>query len=81
MSRSTATLAALLLAAGVASAQPRVPDIVLVNGERWNATAEEGHLEEGAHVLVTSVNGLQVTVKRDPASLKLLPAGPVQPEA
>ena len=58
-----------------------MPDgIVLVNGERWNATAEEGHLEEGAQVLVTRVNGLKVTVKRDPASLKLLPPAPVVSE-
>jgi membrane-bound serine protease (ClpP class) len=64
----------LLGSAGVARTELVPGGIVLVNGERWNATAEEGHLEEGARVLVTSVDGLSVTVKRDPASLKLLPA-------
>jgi membrane-bound serine protease (ClpP class) len=73
--RMPATQAPQLLgSAGVARTELVPGGIVLVNGERWNATAEEGHLEEGARVLVTSVDGLSVTVKRDPASLKLLPA-------
>jgi membrane-bound serine protease (ClpP class) len=66
----------LLGSAGVTRTELMPDGIVLVNGERWNATAEEGHLEEGAQVLVTRVEGLKVTVKRDPSSLKLLPPPP-----
>lgn len=79
--RMPATTAPQLVGSPGITRTELVPDgIVLVNGERWNATAEEGHLEEGAQVLVTRVHGLKVTVKRDPASVKLLPPAPVASE-
>jgi membrane-bound serine protease (ClpP class) len=48
---------------------------VTVAGERWEATAEDPPIEEDAAVVVTSAAGLRLIVKRDPASIKLLPAG------
>jgi membrane-bound serine protease (ClpP class) len=79
--RMPATQAPQLLGSAGVTRTELIPDgIVLVNGERWNATAEEGHLEEGAQVLVTRVEGLKVTVKRDPSSLKLLPPAPAATE-
>jgi membrane-bound serine protease (ClpP class) len=46
---------------------------VYILGERWEATAEDPPLEEGTPIIVTRVEGLHLTVKRDPASIKLLP--------
>jgi membrane-bound serine protease (ClpP class) len=54
--------------------------IVYVKGERWDATAEDPPLEEGTPVIVTEANGLRLQVKRDPASVKLLPAASSAPE-
>lgn len=71
----------LVGSAGVARTELVPNGVVLVNGERWNATAEEGHLEEGARVLVTSVEGLKVRVKRDPTSVKLLPPASARSES
>ncbi len=51
------------------------PDgIVRVRGELWEATADDPPLEENADIVVTRVEGLHVWVKRDPSSVKLLPA-------
>jgi membrane-bound ClpP family serine protease len=46
---------------------------VYIQGERWEATAEDPPLSEDTAVVVTQVEGLRLTVKRDPASIKLLP--------
>ena len=46
---------------------------VLISGESWDATAEDPPIEEDAAVIVTQVEGLRVVVKRDPASIRLLP--------
>ena len=46
---------------------------VLVGGERWDATAEDPPLAEDTPVIITKVEGLHLEVKRDPASIKLLP--------
>jgi membrane-bound serine protease (ClpP class) len=48
--------------------------VVYVAGETWEATAEDPPIEEGAPVIVTQTEGLRLRVKRDPASIKLLPA-------
>ena len=48
--------------------------VVWVDGERWDATSEDGILEADTDVVVTATKGLRLTVKRDPASIKLLPA-------
>lgn len=65
----------LIGARGTARSPLDPKGVVFVKGERWDATAEDGPLEEGASVIVTGANGLRLQVKRDPASVKLLPAG------
>ncbi len=53
---------------------PLSPDgVVLVGSERWDATAEDGPLDEQTAIVVTRKDGLKLTVKRDPASVLLLP--------
>jgi membrane-bound serine protease (ClpP class) len=52
---------------------------VYILGERWEATAEDPPLYEGTPIVVTSVQGLRLTVKRDPASIVLLPAAAPSP--
>jgi membrane-bound serine protease (ClpP class) len=47
---------------------------VYIQGERWEAVAEDPPLYEDTPIVVTAVDGLRLTVKRDPASIKLLPA-------
>ncbi|MGB9885616.1 MAG: NfeD family protein [Moorellales bacterium] len=37
---------------------------VLVEGERWHATAEDGSVEAGTEVVVTAVEGLKLKVRR-----------------
>jgi membrane-bound serine protease (ClpP class) len=51
--------------------------VVWVAGERWDAVAEDPPIEEDTPVIVTETAGLRLHVKRDPASIKLLPAAPV----
>jgi membrane-bound serine protease (ClpP class) len=46
---------------------------VYIQGERWEATAEDPPLFEDTPIIVTAVEGLRLVVKRDPASIKLLP--------
>lgn len=48
---------------------------VLVQGERWDATAEDPPLDEGTPIVVTAMTGFHLHVKRDPASIPLLAAG------
>jgi membrane-bound serine protease (ClpP class) len=50
--------------------------VVWVGGERWEAIADEGPIEEEASVIIVAKEGLRLHVRRDPASVKLLP--PVQ---
>ncbi|HXH21779.1 MAG TPA: nodulation protein NfeD [Dehalococcoidia bacterium] len=53
---------------------------VYVEGERWEAIAEDPPLGEDTPVIVTGKEGLRLKVKRDPASIPLLPpAGGSQP--
>jgi membrane-bound serine protease (ClpP class) len=56
---------------------------VWVAGERWDATAEDGPMEEDTRIIVTGTAGLHLTVKRDPAFIMLLPAAaePAKTEA
>jgi membrane-bound serine protease (ClpP class) len=56
---------------------------VTVEGERWEATSEEGLIEDETPIVVTQTAGLRLIVKRDPAYVRLLPAGeaPAEPRA
>jgi membrane-bound serine protease (ClpP class) len=49
---------------------------VWVAGEMWDATAEDGPIEDETPIIVTSATGLRLQVKRDPAFIKLLPPAP-----
>jgi membrane-bound serine protease (ClpP class) len=46
---------------------------VMVRGERWDAVAEDPPLPEGTPIVVTASEGFVLSVKRDPASILLLP--------
>jgi membrane-bound serine protease (ClpP class) len=71
----------LIGAKGTARTRLEPRGVVWVAGERWDATAEDPPLEEETPVIVLRKDGLTLTVKRDPASIKLLPAAPErQPE-
>jgi len=39
--------------------------MVFVNGEHWTAIAEDGRVEEGEAVVVTGIEGLKLTVKKE----------------
>jgi membrane-bound serine protease (ClpP class) len=54
--------------------------VVWVGGETWDAVAdgEDAPIEEDTPVIVTETEGLRLHVKRDPASVKLLPAAQSQ---
>lgn len=46
---------------------PLDPDgIVFMDGSRWTARAEDGHVEEGERVTITDVKGLKLTVRKAP---------------
>jgi len=49
--------------------------VVLVDGERWDAIADDPPIEDDTPILVTASEGLKLHVKLDPAYVKLLPAG------
>jgi membrane-bound serine protease (ClpP class) len=55
--------------------------VVWIAGETWEATAEDAPIEPDAPVIVTRAEGLKLRVKRDPASIKLLPAAPAADQA
>jgi membrane-bound serine protease (ClpP class) len=65
---------ALIGAKGVVRSRLDPKGTVQVAGERWDATAEDPPIEEDAPVIVTQKTGLRLHVKRDPASIPLLPA-------
>jgi membrane-bound serine protease (ClpP class) len=58
---------------GVTRSELRPDGWVLVQGERWEATAEDPPLAEDTPVIVTASQGFHLRVKRDPASIPLLP--------
>ncbi|HLF76225.1 MAG TPA: NfeD family protein, partial [Dehalococcoidia bacterium] len=64
----------LIGAKGVARTRLDPRGVVMVAGERWDALAEDGPIEEDTPIIVTSTEGLRLNVKRDPASIKLLTA-------
>jgi membrane-bound serine protease (ClpP class) len=72
----------LIGAKGTARTRLNPDGAVWIAGERWDATAADGDLiEDGTPVIVTAKDGLHLVVKRDPASVKLLPqARASQPE-
>jgi membrane-bound serine protease (ClpP class) len=71
----------LIGAKGTARTALNPRGVVLVAGERWDATAEDPPIEDDTPIIVTGSAGLRVTVKRDPAFVKLLPAGSAAPPA
>ncbi len=52
---------------------------VWVKGERWDATAEDPPLPDETPIVVTGARGFHLFVKRDPASIPLLPPGDMPP--
>jgi len=44
--------------------------VVFFEGARWRATAEDAPVPEGERVRVTSVQGLRLTVRREPAAVQ-----------
>jgi membrane-bound serine protease (ClpP class) len=64
---------------GVTKADLKPKGPVQVQGERWDATAEDPPLPEGTPVVVTGSSGFHLTVKRDPASIPLLGPGETPP--
>ena len=65
--------ASLVGAKGTVKTRLAPKGVVIITGERWDANAEDPPLAEDTLVIVTQVEGLHLTVKRDPASIKLLP--------
>jgi membrane-bound serine protease (ClpP class) len=53
---------------------------VLVAGERWDATADDAPIDDDTPIIVTGSECLRLTVKRDPAYIRLLPAGTLSAE-
>ena len=64
----------LMGARGIARSRLDPDGTVWVEGERWEATAEDGAIEDNTPIIVTGKRGLRLQVKRDPASIRLLPA-------
>jgi membrane-bound serine protease (ClpP class) len=54
---------------------------VYIEGERWEAIAEDPPLPEDTPIVVTGKDGLRLKVKRDPASIPLLPPAGGAPPA
>jgi len=67
--RAPAYLGAQAMVGRVAVARtPLAPEgLVFYEGARWRATAEDAPVGEGERVRVTSVKGLKLTVRKDPA--------------
>jgi membrane-bound serine protease (ClpP class) len=65
--------ASLIGMKGITRGDLRPNGPVLVQGERWDATAEDPPLDEGTPIIVTASEGFRLKVKRDPASILLLP--------
>ena len=64
----------LVGAKGAARSRLDPRGVVWVEGERWDATAVDPPIEDDTPVIVTGSEGLHLMVRRDPASIKLLPA-------
>jgi membrane-bound serine protease (ClpP class) len=60
---------------GVTRGELRPNGPVIVQGERWDATAEDAPLDADTPIIVTAAKGFRLKVKRDPASIPLLPEG------
>jgi len=59
-------LETLLGATGVARTDLAPAGFVFVHGERWQAVADQGMIEQGAPVRVVGIEGLRLTVRREP---------------
>jgi membrane protein implicated in regulation of membrane protease activity len=56
------------------TAEVRAPGLVFVNGELWRARAEDdSELVPGEEVEVEAVNGLELTVNREAATVHAAP--------
>jgi membrane-bound serine protease (ClpP class) len=58
---------------GIARSTLNPRGVVHVQGERWDAIADDAPIDEDTRVIVTASEGFVLHVKRDPASVKLLP--------
>lgn len=54
--------------------------VVLVQGERWDAIAEDGPINDDTPIVVSKTEGFLLYVRHDPEFIKLLPAGNVTAE-
>jgi membrane-bound serine protease (ClpP class) len=73
---------ALIGRAAVARSPLEPSGQVFLQGERWQATSEDGPVQVGEKVIVTAVRGLRLSVRRAPAEGKAEPpAGDDRPEA
>jgi membrane-bound serine protease (ClpP class) len=59
----------LLGATGVARGDLTPEGLVFVQGERWQATAEEGEVKDGTPVQVVGIEGFRLKVRRMPSGL------------
>jgi len=71
---------ALIGRAAVARSPLEPSGQVFLQGERWLATSEEGPVRVGEKVIVTSVRGLRLTVKRAPSEGEAEPPADGRPE-
>jgi len=53
---------------GVARSPLKPSGMVFVDGEYWSATVEDGSVEEGEEVVVTAIEGLKLTVRKEERS-------------
>jgi len=78
---ATTGIQSLIGRAAVARSPLEPSGQVFLQGERWQATSEDGPVRVGERVIVTGVRGLHLTVKRAPGETKAEPpAGDDQPE-
>ncbi len=79
---ATTGIQSLIGRAAVARSPLEPSGQVFLEGERWQATSEDGPVRVGERVIVTGVRGLHLTVRRAPGEGKAEPpAGDDRPEA
>jgi membrane-bound serine protease (ClpP class) len=79
---ATTGIQSLIGRAAVARSPLEPSGQVFLQGERWQATSEDGPVQVGERVIVTGVRGLRLSVKKAPGEGKAEPpAGDDRPEA
>jgi membrane-bound serine protease (ClpP class) len=73
MRRQPVHVGSMVGARGIARSRLDPDGVVWVAGERWEAVSEDGSIELDDSIIVSAIDGLKLTVRRDPASIKLLP--------